>query len=120
MVPREPRVRHISVRELTSAAVRVAIVHPFSWPDVRRGGERYAHDLAWWLASQGHDVDYVTGAGANSIEMVDGARIVRLHHRHGDRLTGLGISKLDSFGVTALPWLRRNRYDVVHSFVPGA
>jgi glycosyltransferase involved in cell wall biosynthesis len=100
--------------------VRIAIVHPFTWVDVRRGGERYAHDLTWWLAKQGHEVDYVTGGPAHSIEAVDGARIVRLHHRHGERLTGMGVSKLETFGVTAFPWLRRNRYDVVHAFVPSA
>jgi glycosyltransferase involved in cell wall biosynthesis len=100
--------------------VRIAIVHPFTWVDVRRGGERYAHDLTWWLAKQGHEVDYVTGGPAHSIEAVDGARIVRLHHRHGERLTGMGVSKLETFGITALPWLRRNRYDVVHAFVPSA
>jgi phosphatidylinositol alpha-mannosyltransferase len=100
--------------------VRIAIVHPFTWVDVRRGGERYAHDLTTWLAAQGHEVDYVTGGPAHSIEEVDGARIVRLHHRHGERLTGMGISKLETFGITALPWLRRHRYDVVHAFVPSA
>lgn len=100
--------------------MRIAIVHPFTWGDVRRGGERYAHDLTWWLAAQGHDVDYVTGGPARSITRADGARMVRLHHRHGDRLTGWGLAKTDTFGGTVLPWLIRNRYDVVHAFVPSA
>lgn len=100
--------------------MRIAIVHPFTWVDVRRGGERYAHDLASWLAAQGHEVDYVTGGPARSVTVEGGARIVRLHHRHGERLTGMGVSKLETFGVTALPWLLRNRYDVVHAFVPSA
>jgi glycosyltransferase involved in cell wall biosynthesis len=100
--------------------VRIAIVHPFTWADVRRGGERYAHDLTWWLAAQGHEVDYVTGGPAHSITDQDGARIVRLHHRHGERLTGWGVAKTETFGATVLPWLARNRYDVVHTFVPSA
>jgi phosphatidylinositol alpha-mannosyltransferase len=100
--------------------VRIAIVHPFAWPDVLRGGERQAHDLAWWLAKQGHDVDYVTGGPGRSEEVRDGARIVRLHHRHGERLTGLGVTKLDSFGLAVLPWLTRNRYDVVNALAPTA
>lgn len=100
--------------------MRIAIVHPFSWVDVRRGGERYAHDLAWWLSEHGHDVDYVTGGPAHSITHEAGTRMVRLHHRHGDRLTNLGVSKLETFGAAALPWLARNRYDVVHAFVPSA
>ncbi|HEX3705566.1 MAG TPA: glycosyltransferase family 4 protein, partial [Mycobacteriales bacterium] len=100
--------------------MRIAIVHPFTWVDVRRGGERYAHDLAWWLAAQGHDVDYVAGGPARSITVEGGARVVRLHHRHGERLTRWGFEKPDTFGVTVLPWLMRNRYDVVHAFVPAA
>jgi glycosyltransferase involved in cell wall biosynthesis len=100
--------------------MRIAIVHPFAWPEVRRGGERYAHDLAWWLTGQGHQVDYITGGPERSEQVVDGARLIRLHHRHGERLTGMGVTKLDSFGVAVLPWLTRNRYDVVHALVPTA
>jgi phosphatidylinositol alpha-mannosyltransferase len=100
--------------------LRIALVHPFTWADVRRGGERYAHDLAWWLTSQGHEVDYVTGGPSHSISDDGGVRMVRLHHRHGERLTGWGLDKTQTFGVTVLPWLARNRYDVVHAFVPSA
>lgn len=100
--------------------MRIAVVHPFTWVDVRRGGERYAHDLAWWLSSQGHDVDYVTGGPARSITHDGAVRMVRLHHRHGERLTGWGLDKTQTFGATVLPWLTRNRYDVVHAFVPSA
>lgn len=100
--------------------MRVAIVHPFTWTDVRRGGERYAHDLAWWLASQGHEVDYISGGPAHSVASDGAVRMVRLHHRHGDRLTGWGIEKPTTFGATVMPWLLRNRYDVVHAFVPSA
>jgi phosphatidylinositol alpha-mannosyltransferase len=99
--------------------LRIAVVHPFTWADVRRGGERYAHDLAWWLTSQGHEVDYVTGGPAHSIAHDGAVRMVRLHHRHGDRLTGWGLDKTQTFGATVLPWLTRNRYDVVHAFVPS-
>ncbi len=100
--------------------MRIAVVHPFTWADVRRGGERYAHDLAWWLAAQGHAVDYVTGGPAHGVTTDGGVRMVRLHHRHGDRLTGWGLDKTQTFGVTVLPWLARHRYDVVHAFVPSA
>jgi glycosyltransferase involved in cell wall biosynthesis len=100
--------------------LRIAIVHPFTWVDVRRGGERYAHDLAWWLSMQGHEVDYIAGGPAHSITEEGGARLVRLHHRHGDRLTSWGLEKPETFGVTVLPWLTRHRYDVVHAFSPAA
>lgn len=100
--------------------MRIAILHPHTWPEVRRGGERYAHDLAWWLASQGHDVDLVAGASTASIETVDGARIVRVKHHHRRRLDARGYTPLDTFGLAVLPWLARHRYDVVHAFVPAA
>ncbi|MGN6473299.1 MAG: glycosyltransferase family 4 protein [Mycobacteriales bacterium] len=100
--------------------MRIAIVHPFTWVDVRRGGERYAHDLAAWLTSNGHEVDYLTGGPETAISHEPHARVVRLHHRHGERLTSWGVSKHESFGATVLPWLGRNRYDVVHALVPTA
>jgi phosphatidylinositol alpha-mannosyltransferase len=111
--------RHVVVREL-ALTMRVALLHPFSWPEVRRGGERYAHDLARWLAQQGHDVDYVTGGTGSSIEIVDGFRRVRLPRRRHPRLEARGVTALDSFGVTVAPWLARHRYDVVHAMVPAA
>jgi len=37
--------------------LRVALVHPYCWPDVRRGGERYLADLAWYLGRAGHLVE---------------------------------------------------------------
>jgi phosphatidylinositol alpha-mannosyltransferase len=101
--------------------MRIAVLHPYSWPEVRRGGERYAHDLMWWLAGQGHDVDYVTTtAGRRSVESVADGRIVRLPRRHPDWLARRGVTPLDTFGPTVMPWLTRHRYDVVHAMVPTA
>jgi phosphatidylinositol alpha-mannosyltransferase len=84
--------------------VRVAIAHPYSWPGVRRGGERYLADLATYLTSAGHDVDVVTGDGRP------------LHQRLARR----GLSPLDTFGASAWWPLLRGRYDVVHALVPSA
>lgn len=84
--------------------MRVALAHPFSWPDVQRGGERYLDDLAWWLRSAGHEVDVVTGAG-------------RPMHR---RLARRGLTPMDTFGVSAWAPLLRGRHDLVHALVPSA
>jgi phosphatidylinositol alpha-mannosyltransferase len=97
--------------------VKVAVVHPYSWPSVRRGGERYVHDLTWWLARRGHDVSLVTGAG--EVDADDGVRVVGLRRRDGVRLKRYGVSALDTFGATALPHLLAERYDVVHSMIPS-
>ena len=40
--------------------MRLALVHPFHWDDVRRGGERYFGDLARWMARHGHEVEVIT------------------------------------------------------------
>src|SRR4051794_11705189 len=43
--------------------MRVALTSVHCWPDVRRGGERYVHELAAALTRAGHDVEVVsTGA----------------------------------------------------------
>jgi phosphatidylinositol alpha-mannosyltransferase len=100
--------------------MRLALLHPYSWPEIRRGGERYAHDLAWWLARQGHEVDYITAAEAPAVESADGFRMVRLGRRDRPRLERRGFTPLDTFGLTVTPWITRHRYDVVHAMVPAA
>lgn len=95
--------------------VRIALLHPYTWPTVRRGGERYLHDLGRWLGEQGHEVDIVTGTDA-SAPATSEPGIVRLPvwQPGWD-----GVSALDTFGVTALRHLSTHRYDVVHSLVPS-
>ncbi|MBV9485660.1 MAG: glycosyltransferase family 4 protein [Frankiaceae bacterium] len=100
--------------------MRIALLHPFSWPEVRRGGERYAHDLAWWLTSQGHDVDFVTVGATDTTEYAAGSRIVKLAPRPTSMADRRGLTGLDGFGRTVLPWLSSHRYDVVHSLATSA
>lgn len=100
--------------------MRIALVHPYSWPTVRRGGERYLHDLARWLVGAGHDVDIVTGAVPGSPpDESDGINLVRLPLWEPRALAHRGVTPLDTFGATVLPYLVKNRYDVVHSLVPS-
>ena len=100
--------------------MRIALLHPYSWPAVRRGGERYLDDLGRWLADRGHEVDVVTGESeAEQPGSGTGPRIVRLPvwvPASGERH---GVTALDTFGLAALPHLLRHRYDVVHSLVPS-
>jgi phosphatidylinositol alpha-mannosyltransferase len=97
--------------------MRIALVHPFSWPTVRRGGERYLHDLAWYLTRQGAQVDIVVGGRPGMTETADG-RLVRL--RHPRQLEVRGLTPTDTFGLPALGWLARHRYDIVHALTPTA
>lgn len=84
--------------------MRIALASPFSWPEVRRGGERYLDDLAHWLREAGHDVDVVTGTG----------------HRVHVLAARRGLTPVDTFGLAAWAPLRRTPYDVVHALVPSA
>jgi phosphatidylinositol alpha-mannosyltransferase len=98
--------------------VRIALLHPYSWPAVRRGGERYLHDLARWLGERGHEVTIVTGA--TDEDVADEPGLVRLPLWQPARLTPHGVTPLDTFGGTVIKHLLRHRYDVVHSLVPSA
>jgi glycosyltransferase involved in cell wall biosynthesis len=101
--------------------MRVALLHPFIWPEVRRGAERYVDDLAWYLSGQGHDVEVIAGSYERSgVDERDGVVVRRLRHRLGRRFRSRGVTAVETFGAVALPTLMRRRYDVVHAFVPSA
>jgi phosphatidylinositol alpha-mannosyltransferase len=101
--------------------LRIAVVHPFHWHDVPRGGERYVADLAWWLARQGHAVDVITGTdGEPGTEIVDGATIRRVRHVLGRAILGHSMARADSFGIAVHRALRRGSWDVVHAMTPTA
>lgn len=101
--------------------MRIALVHPFAWPDVRRGGERYLDDLAWYLRSVGHDVDVITGTlGEVGVITTPHGDDRRLRQLRGLRRGRIELTHTETFGVRALPTLLRHRYDVVHALVPTA
>ena len=96
--------------------MRVALVHAHAWPEVRRGGERYVHDLAWYLGSRGHEVEVITGtAGPASVEVEGTVVHRRVHHPERRLATRLGAAPPETIGFHVLrPLLRR--FDVVHAF----
>lgn len=102
--------------------VRIAVVHPYPWPEVRRGAERYLEDLTRYLAAAGHRVTVVTGTrGASRRESRDdGAAVVLRRHLPPGPAGRLGISEVETFGVRALVPLLSGRFDVVHAFTPSA
>jgi phosphatidylinositol alpha-mannosyltransferase len=101
--------------------MHIALLHPFLWPEVRRGAERYVDDLAWYLAGQGHDVEVIAGSHERAgVEEIEGVIVRRLRHRLTRRFRSRGVTAVEMFGAVALPALMRRRYDVVHAFVPSA
>ena len=110
--------------------MRIAIVHPYPWPEVRRGAERYLDDLSRYLTGQGHDVTIVTGRPRSTAEgaepaprtehRTDGVTIER-RPRFGAGPAGrFGVTEVETFGARALEPLARLRPDVVHALTPTA
>ena len=66
--------------------MRIALLHPTYWPDVRRGAERLVHDLAGWLRGAGHEVTILTThRSPTAASTEEGVRVVRAW-RPPDRL----------------------------------
>lgn len=103
--------------------MRIALVHPFAWPRVRRGGERYLHDLGWYLAEAGHDVEILTGGPADGglPERVEGVPVRRRWQRHPDTGTepfAPAVVEQDAAQVRRL--LAAGGYDLAHALWPAA
>lgn len=103
-----------------SVRLRVGLVHPYLWPAVRRGGERYLADLADYLVNAGHDLHVITGGDQRGIEHIDGYTVYRRPLWRGPARIGRRPTEVDLFGAPAYPTLRRARLDVVHALVPSA
>lgn len=94
-------------------------MHPYLWTEVRRGGERYLADLAWYLRGAGHDVEILTSApGPARPHLVDGVPVRASRRIAHPRLRRAGVDAVQTHAMGALPALLRQRYDVVHALTP--
>ena len=68
-------------RRSPDGGLRIVLSHVYAWPEVRRGGERYLHELAAALAGGGHPVTILTSAptGCRRAEM--GVPVVAVRRR---------------------------------------
>ena len=63
---------------MSSSPLRVALLTPTYWPEVRRGSERVAHDLGEALAARGHEVTLITSHDKPATETLEGGmRVIR-------------------------------------------
>lgn len=90
--------------------MRIALTHAFCWPEVRRGAERFAPELAAALARRGHDVVHFSAARAPGRERARGVETVRLR-----RVFAAQYRHEADFGLRLLPRLATGRFDAVHS-----
>jgi phosphatidylinositol alpha-mannosyltransferase len=99
--------------------MRVALLHPTYWPDVRRGAERLMHDLAGWLVAAGHDVTILTTHRARTTTArEDGVRVVRAR-RPPDALFERRAYEHYLGTAPAQMWgLLRDRFDVAQALFP--
>jgi phosphatidyl-myo-inositol alpha-mannosyltransferase len=96
--------------------MKVAITHPYSWPEVRRGAERITIETGRALAARGHDVTLFTAGGAPHGKQCDeasGLRVVRYRRIFDD-----ADRHERWFGWRVFPDLVRGRFGAVHSLMP--
>jgi phosphatidylinositol alpha-mannosyltransferase len=87
----------------------------YAWPEVRRGGERYLHELAGALALAGHDVRILTTAPSNGGGEIRGVPVRRLRRRWVLRRRFGAHADEVAFGAQALASLATARIDVWHA-----
>jgi phosphatidylinositol alpha-mannosyltransferase len=95
--------------------LRIAITHPYSWPEVRRGAERIIVETARALVGRGHEVTILTSGREGVGRSTDGGvTTVKVRRRFDD----LERHQL-WFGARVVPLLLRGRYDAVHAMMPA-
>ena len=92
--------------------MRVAITHPYSWPEVRRGAERIVVETARSLAVRGHEVTILTAGSKPGRSTTDGVTTIRLR-----RLFENPVRHERSFAWRIVPYLVKGRYDAVHAMM---
>lgn len=95
--------------------LRPALLNPCYWPEVRRGSERFAHDLGAGLAARGHAPSLITShprRGTESEE--DGMRVIRTWRPPGSLLERRGFEHHLTHVPLATRALRRGDYDLAN------
>lgn len=93
--------------------MRIAITHPYAWPEVRRGAERITVETARALAGRGHSVTVFTAGSQPARTTAEGFLTVRFRRRCSNPL-----SHERWFGLRVLPALVASRFDATHSIMP--
>ena len=99
--------------------MRIALLNPVYWPEVRRGSERFARELADGLRARGHEPRIVTShRGLKRRDVEDGVEVVRVPRPPTGRLD----RRLYEHHLTHVPFseleLRRHGADVAHALYP--
>jgi len=102
-------------------SLRVVLSHAYCWPEVRRGGERYLHEVGAALARAGHSVRILSTGSAPGHAVIEGVPVTRLRTRSlAPGRFGAQAEEV-AFGVQAGLWMAPRKVDVWHALgVPDA
>jgi phosphatidylinositol alpha-mannosyltransferase len=95
--------------------LRILLTHVYAWPEVRRGGERYLHEVGAALASSGHEVRIVSTAPRASRARIQGVDVTYLKRRTLMPKRFGDLSAEVAFGATAGLRYSLGRFDVWHA-----
>lgn len=96
-------------------SLRIVLSHAYSWPEVRRGGERYLHELGAALCRAGHRVRILSTGRGPAHTAVHGVPVTQLRRRAlAPRRFGPHAEET-AFGVQAGLWIVPRRVDVWHA-----
>ena len=99
--------------------MRIALLQPCYWPEVRRGTERLVHDLGVTLAGRGHEVTLITSHSRPTSRLVEeGVSVLRLRRPPAFPPLRWYEDHVDSTPA-AMAALVRGRFDVAHAFHPA-
>lgn len=93
--------------------MRIVLSHVYAWPEVRRGTERYVHELGAALTSLGHEVVVVTSSNRPGRSLALGVPVHAVK-RGGPPGSGSRRTQL-AFGVRSIVPVLRHRPDVWHA-----
>jgi phosphatidyl-myo-inositol alpha-mannosyltransferase len=96
--------------------LKVIITHPFCWPAVRRGTERFIAELAQHLVPYGHDVVTLSSTPGPSTweDVPEAGRRYLVHHSFPSWMNRLRLQPTDPFIWKTIGPLLRIPSDVVH------
>jgi glycosyltransferase involved in cell wall biosynthesis len=99
--------------------VRVALLHPTYWPEVRRGSERFVHDVGGALAARRHRVRLITShAGPPRRSLEDGLDVHRVWRPPDGQLRRRGHQARLTHVPFSYAALARGDDDVAHALYP--
>lgn len=99
-------------------SLRVLLTHAYCWPEVRRGAERYIHELGAALVDAGHDVQIVATAPTPSSGTILDVPVKRLRRRLGPPRYGPFAPEV-AFGREVFLRHLADPIDVWHAFGTG-